>query len=239
MVKLLWVIIVAGFAFAAQGERLRTFTNQQGCSVRASILQYNDVTQKILLETGTGRRVWVDPAGFVEEDLKYVEGWVRSLPFRDSGAFRVALGRRDGAWKTTGKMGFSGGSRKERSTTFALRLKNDSEVDLKNLRMEYCVFREKKEQGNAYTAIKHHSRRIGDLPAAEGREIDAVRSRCVRMSDGTSDEIVGVALRVYLPVAGGEEIMREFRYPTGLSKKQYPWRMPKKKSLGKRYQRKD
>ncbi len=229
------VIMTMGIAW---GEELYTFTDLQGRQVEARILRSDAVSGNIQLETGSGKKMWVNPDIFSPEDHVFINGWKMAEPFRDTSVFRVSIGRKDGKWKTTGKVGFSSAVRKERPVTYSLHLINNSRIDLKGLRMEYCLFRAKKNAGRSYIETKFYSKKVGDVPARDEKKITAVKNRSIKASNSSSaDEIVGVRLRLYMPVAGGQEVMREISHPNLLSAKKFPWKVPRQKSLGERYRK--
>jgi hypothetical protein len=233
---LLFVLLLTAIA---NSEEFHSFTNEQGRIVKARLLKYDGGSGRIQLELSSGKKMWVSPKFFSPEDQAYIQGWVRAEPFRNTASLRILVTKQEEPWKTTGKVGFSGDLRKEKRISYTLNVKNNSRIDLKKLRMEYLLFRAKKDHGYSYVESKFYKKNIGDILANEKKEISAVKNRSYKSpGTDTEDEIIGVCIRIYMPVSEGNEVMREIRYPNSLSAKKYPWKLPRKKSLGERYRRK-
>jgi hypothetical protein len=218
------------------GSDHHTFTDHQGRTVEANIVKYDSATGKVQLETGSSKKTWVNPQVFSVADQEFIRSWISAEPFRSTSVFRILVRKEEADWKTAGKVGFSGGSRKSKTTRYTLKLHNTSQTDFQDLRMEYCIYRNKKKYGSSYIESKNYSKTIADIMAREEKEIDAVKSRSTRANQSeVVDEVIGVCFRIYMPVAGGEEVMREIRYPSSLSAKKFPWKEKKALSMAERY----
>ncbi len=58
------------------GGEYREFTDAEGHSVKAKILEFNSSTGQLYLEREDGKRGWVNPGIFSEKDLPYIKEWI-------------------------------------------------------------------------------------------------------------------------------------------------------------------
>ncbi len=219
-------IMLAGLSL---GDGFHTFTDQQGRVVEARILRQEPKSGKIWLETKAQRKIWVDPKIFSTKDREYIARWLQMEPFLNPKTLLISIGKKDGEWKTTGKIGFTTRNRREKPTRYTIRLENTSDSAIDKIRMEYCLYIEKKSGSQSYIEVKPYSKTVGSLKPKEIIELRSVSGKNVRgTKSGGTDTGVGGCFRLYAS-SGKEEVMREIRHPRFLSEKKYPWKVPAKK----------
>jgi hypothetical protein len=208
----------------------RVFTDQTGRTVDAAILKYDSVSGKVQLATKSGRKVWVDPVTFASADQEFIKQWLRLEPFLNEEVLKISIKKKEGDWRVTGKIGFSTKTRKEKITRYLIHLDNTSDSKLSRLRMDYCVYTLKTTGSKSYIGTKFHSKTIGIIKPKEQKDLSSVSCPNIKgTSTGGTDEIIGACFRFYTSIPGGEEVMREIRFPSLLSEKKYPWKAPEAK----------
>ena len=154
------IIMFASGVYAA--DSYRTFTAQDGRTLKARILQFDATSGKIQIEREDKKKVTVPSSSFSDKDQKYIEKWHVAQTFMSDSKFKLDIEREE--VKTVKKehevdIGeeFGGGRRggdsgvivvaidKNTQYKYKLFLDNKSDVPLKNIIMEYRIFYEQQK----------------------------------------------------------------------------------------------
>ena len=131
---------------------------------------------------------------------------------------------KDTKWERASK---TTASRKKKSTHYLIRLKNQNKTELTGLRVDYCIYRDRKINGDEFIEIDSHRKEIAPMMPFSTEEVKTVTGKSYKVpEDGFINEIVGCCFRVYMTLPNGREIMREKRSPSSLSTTKYPWKEP-------------
>jgi hypothetical protein len=220
-------------AIGAFGD-YRIFSDEQGRTVEAALIKYDPASGRVQLETKKGRQIWMDPGVFSSADQEFIKKWLRLEPFLNPEILKISITAKEGDWKTTGRIGFSSKTRKEKSTKYTIHFENTGTTKLSRIRMEYCIFSLKKTGRSSYIATKFHTKPIGIIKPLEQKEFTSVTCKSIKgTSDGGTEDVIGACFRFYSSIPSEDEVMREMRFPRLLPEKKYPWKAPveKKKSI--------
>lgn len=159
---------------------------------------------------------WKDP---VEERIVYSNSMDMALPFLDTSLFKISTMKREQKeWKDYGHS-------KGRGVKFSVQLENGGKVDLYNVRMEYCLYSDVRDDDGRRVDVKSHIRPIGMIDSGSMNNQYIGFFTSFKYSSG-ENRVVGGRFRVYLPLPDGSEVMREVRIPEDLSEEKYPWKDP-------------
>ncbi len=75
----------------AFGDDYRTFTDTEGRSIKAEIVEFNPSTGKLLIKREDGKQVWVSPSIFCENDRNYIRSWAQSRKIVSEKALQVTV----------------------------------------------------------------------------------------------------------------------------------------------------
>ena len=84
MKKILGLIIL--FTLSAQAEdTFRTFTAQDGRTLKATVTDYNEAKGVVVIQREDGKKITVKPDAFSEKDQTHIKKWHSSpgIPFRN------------------------------------------------------------------------------------------------------------------------------------------------------------
>ncbi len=155
-------------ALSAQADDVyRTFTAQDGRTLKAKILSYDAGSDKVQIQREDKKKLTVPSASFSEKDQTYIQKWHIGQVFISESKFKVTLERvkvsekkKDHEVDFTDDMNAGGGGRRggggpSGPTTVAvdkitqykykLVLENKSNVDFKNVTLEYRIFYEQEK----------------------------------------------------------------------------------------------
>jgi hypothetical protein len=118
------------------------------------------------------------------------------------------------------------------SVHFKIILKNNSTTNFPNLRIDYDEFRDINENGDCYVETTPYQIETEPIAPSETKTIGIrpVRGNKYPLTD-SSRLVAGICCRIYLPLANGQEVMREIRSPATRSAEKYPWKAPKNPAL--------
>lgn len=115
-------------------------------------------------------------------------------------------------------------NRESKETCFRLRMKNTTATDFSGLRAEFCTYRDRLNGGKKYISSEISTNEVGVLVANEWKNV--VRPGIpisFKVKEEFLNEVLGARVRVYLPLASGQELMREIKLPKSLSDVKFPW----------------
>ena len=128
-------VFLAGHACAAGESEFRPFTSTDGRSIEARILEYNPSRNKLQIERITGKKIWVEPGIFSEEDRSFIRAWISAQDFLSPTKVRVSI---DMKKKSKGRTGDF--------VHYEITVQNRSSSDLENITFDYRFYVE----GKAY-----------------------------------------------------------------------------------------
>ncbi len=120
--------------------------------------------------------------------------------------------------------------RETRGTVYSIHLTNKTPHPFSELRMEYCIYFDRKSSGIEFTSTDFRSKQIGTLPPFSKiiPTTDGLYSFKIDSRDFLT-EVAAIRARIYLPLSNDQEAMREICFPESLSKEKYPWTPPEEK----------
>ena len=207
-------------AISAAADDFRTFTDQAGRTVSAVIIKHDPAIEKVQLKRKGGKPIWVSPALFSSEDQQFIQNWIDESKFMASANFKISIEEHKTSWESCGD---DSGNRRERKTHYTITLKNNNNEALENLRLEYCIFRDRDLNGEEFIESDVREEQIGIIPANS--------TKTVRSSTGLSfkannflNEVVGICVRIYAEPKAKPSSMREQRFPEDLKEAVYVWK---------------
>jgi tetratricopeptide (TPR) repeat protein len=152
--------VVAGLWFvlavlSVHGDEYRIFTDMQGRAIEAKLLEVDTSRKRIRLERTDGRKVWVSPSLFSEEDKAYIQKWVRTQTAFTEKNLKISMERINeevdssvfyGQKPSKNQLESSAyqlplkWAEKEEQLHFDVRLKNESADPIEGFRIEYRYF---------------------------------------------------------------------------------------------------
>ena len=135
---LLLIGLVSG---ARAGKEYRDFSDTQGRTIRACIMEYDSENETVKLERENRRIAKVPITIFCETDQAYVRDWEMLHDFERKGSFNIDVKRmkRDNDEQDSRDHN----SKKEVTDTYyIIVLQNKGSSELKGLKLEYCIYYE-------------------------------------------------------------------------------------------------
>jgi len=245
MKQILWAGLFAGIftsalmAYSGQGqETFRIFTATDGRVIEAKIVSWNPTSRKLQIERNTGRKVWVKPDIFSEEDLTYIKTWISANQFQSNAKFRIK------ADKVNGKSTDSG-----RDIHYDLSFDNRTGMPLENVKVDYRLYIDE----SGHNGRKDTERCVGgqinaeDIPEGKRIKVSTTEERLNKIYKQVAytesetdiygytrtwtayenkkvqeDRVQGIWLRISGPSIDGKPVVREFCDPSDLNKK-FSW----------------
>ncbi|MBN2161312.1 MAG: hypothetical protein JXR25_01730 [Pontiellaceae bacterium] len=229
------VLLGASFVFA---DGMRIFSDTKGRTMEACLLEVDSSNGKVRIETGDGRRVWVDPSLFSEPDQKYIHEWVQarkvlsektlqlSFEFNEEDLPKrcIVYDNRKEALFEDGRWGAS-----ERKVMGRFVLKNSSNQPVDSLRLEYFYLIRGGQEYRVFGAFKDVSMGAGQKVVLTGRECNLVEHhemRHIATQENPSgvwkevkdsvDAAIGMCVRIYGPELDGSAVFRDICVPESL-----------------------
>ena len=206
-------------------SEFRVFTTTNDKTVKARVRAYNPDKGIVTIAKENGGTLKVDLSTLSKADQAYVREWHLIKEFFTQDRFHISVRKkRSGAgaehliW------------RQEEVIVFDIMLENRSHYDLNGLTLDYRIYHGQEElnyPGQVMSqGVKSGTRNIGTL--ARGKKMRFETQPVVlpkeelieyytdnKMPQG---KILGIWVRVYLPLAGGNKAMRELSSPDALIK---------------------
>ena len=229
--KILPVLFAFVLAAASVQGAYREFTDQQGRSMKAELI--NVIGSKVRIKRDDGATFNVTPNLFCEEDAEYIRIWMMTtLAERDS--LLKINAKASGTKPQEVNMG-TGIEAEKWSGYYKIDLENESDIDLSEIHLEYVYLAFHMELG----ADKRREGKTqivkGDLtiPRIKGRgefAFDSVKCDMLNTElasgyvwadggkDQSKDKLEGIWIRVYY----SGRLIQEWSYPTNMVEK-YSW----------------
>lgn len=235
------LLIFVGVSIA-HGNEFRVFTDAQGRAIEARILSFDPVKSEVEIERKDGKRVWVSPTLFSEDDQRYVKGWVSAYRILSDECLQVSFEKKSGENFKKGMTDTENvkTASKGDMMRYEITLRNRSKLPIEGLKIEYRYFVKIKGSGQTRDSMKKIPTmkktvsRIdpGGRTSFSTDEIAVeIRYDKIRVTDrftGTfegyefrkvsEDELMGVWLKIYGPPLEGEAPVRDVCYPEDLNK---------------------
>jgi len=204
-------------------QEFRIFTAKDGKTVRGRILAYSQNKGTVTIAKKNGRASLVDLNTLSKDDQTYVREWHRIKDFFSQDRFHISVRKKWGGagaeyliWKS------------EETIVYEIRLENLGSYDLNGLTLDYCIYHEQEElnyRGQVVIqGVKSGTRNIGTL--ARGKKARFETEPVVFPKEGqfeyykgnkvSQGKILGIWIRIYLPLESGKKAMREFASPSSL-----------------------
>lgn len=226
---------------AASGVNAETeghiFTDTKGRSVVATIVRFDEAHNKVTLKPEGRGAVTVPATAFSKSDQTYIVEWSKNQALLDERKFSIDFTRM--------KESDSGGrhegydmSTKAYENYFKIELSNRSDVELKDITVEYVVFYTQdawtKETRKSNRRVSEtingtqYSKRTITMAAKSDQtiETDRLSLKTYRESDfnesytwdDLDSEMEGIMVKVSVSTKSGDPITRQFCYPDKLEK---------------------
>jgi hypothetical protein len=232
---------------------LHTFTSPGGQTLKAAVSAYNPSSGKIKIECENGRRLWTLPTVFCKEDQNYIQQWIKVDQFMSSTKFKIKgdSTKNTEIYYTDNRESHVKNSERT-EICYEIALENKTDFPLEGLRIEYRAFIENR----GYQGREDSSRVDGDHLSIDEVPVGKTISRTlpsIRLTtqyeiiathdiysgytsyheDKTSEEqLKGFWVKVYGPELDGQQMIREWCYPSDTMEK-YTWQEVAKTSTKK------
>lgn len=230
--RLLFLVFLLTTALLHANGTFRNFSDQQGREMQAKLTQVSG--DDVYIERRDGLATKVDIGIFSEDDQKYIRDWARKEAIKDDAIeVRFTTDVSDKSrWKSSG-----GIMQKTWKESFGIVLTNKSYMDLKNIRIEYLLFKfedavaaEKRSEGvvrylTGTTTVAFL--KAGDETTASTEKFPMLETKLepgyVWKNGGkktSEDDMHGIWIKVYVDdilateVSKPENLMRKHRWPT-------------------------
>jgi len=214
----------------------RTFSDSQGREMDAKLTNVSG--DDVYIERRDGLTTKVDIWIFGKEDQDFIRAWARKETLKDA-AIKVRF-TTDVADKSRWQDNGGGIVRKTWKESYGIVLTNDSQLDLKNIRIEYLIFKfedalaaEKRSEG-AVRYLTDETKvpflKAGSEITANTKKFPMLETKLApgyRWASGgketSEDEMRGIWIKVYVgdilatEVSKPENLMRKEKWPTSKS----------------------
>jgi hypothetical protein len=204
---------------------VRSFQHENGKTVRARVAAFKPESNKVTLAREDRRTFSVDLGVFSEADRTYVREWHSIKDFFRQDGLHISASRRPVRGDVEHLIW-----RSEETVVYDITLENRCDFDMNDLTLEYTIYYRVNEpnipEPNADQGFKGGRLNIQRLAAGE-----QIRVNTLPVSFPTEDlfeyyrdgkapavKLLGIRLRVYLPLDSGRKAMREFASPDALLK---------------------
>lgn len=239
-------ILVFGLLAAVSfGDEFRIFTDTQGRAIEAKVLSYDPVQGQVEIERKDGKRVWVSPRLFSEDDQRYVKDWVAAYRVLSEECLRISFDKQKiDSFKQGMTDDQSDRPMKGDIVSFEVSLQNRSKKPIEGLKIEYRYFINVIGSGQAADLLKttpvvqYTVRHIDPSDRAsfttEELRIETHYNKIPVWANATGgisgfeyekqteDDLLGIWLKIYGPEVDGEAAVREICFPEDLSEN-YKW----------------
>ncbi|MGE9290940.1 MAG: hypothetical protein ACQKBT_08120 [Puniceicoccales bacterium] len=215
------IVTVGGLSPALLGES-RTFTNQEGQTIEATLESVDDGFVEIRRDDG--RLFTIPLATLSKKDQDYVEGWLTGRALSDERRFEISAKRFDENETTSSPTGLLV---EERDGFYEITLENRTDTDLEDLEVHWAMRVEKTSPGavkgrktDVWTKGKIPNVDVDDDEEVE-LETERVLLREVKLKPGyvwisdapknSRDKLDGI----YVAIFYNGEMVREYSLPSG------------------------
>lgn len=164
--------LFALIAMAAQADdSYRTFTAEDGRTLKARIIQYDSAGGKVQIEREDRKKLTVPATAFSEKDQNYIKAWEAAQAFMSTAKFKLEIEQDEvkstkkehnidiGEESSGGRRGGESGVvtvaiDKNTQYRYTLAVENKSGVALKNIMLEYRIYYEQEKPVNDEKANK-------------------------------------------------------------------------------------
>ena len=206
-------------------SELHDFMNKDGKSARGRVHAYNPDTGVVTIAMENGKTFGADLGTFSNANQAYVREWHFISEFFTQVHINVftkkeqsGVGMEFLIW------------RPEEEIVYVIELENQSNYALNDLTVDYCIYYELDRPGNRGRGVEQ-GEQFGTLniETLAGGEQVQVKTQSLVLPKGIPYEyykdhkapigrVQGICIRIYLPLTGGNKVMREFSLPDNLRK---------------------
>lgn len=254
MKRLILFVCLVAMVFGVQAAtQYRDFTSAEGKTIRGEIKAYDARRKTVTIKRDNKKTSKVPIAVFSEADQTYILEWDASKGFLSGNLLKISCDDRQLKKRKeneTEDIQYRGGDvvtdfiktvTTFESIAYDIQFQNMNQSELQNIRMEYRIYYEQSEinwerkpeamqkilsaemviptlAGNSKVTvttkpIEIHEDNINPIPMAGGDS-----------RQGGKGKILGIRARLYMKMASGQEVMREFSSPEKLSEEKFPWK---------------
>ena len=253
-------MVGAGVVSAAE---YRDFMDTQGRAIRGRVLKYDARSKKVTIERDNKQSTTVPIDIFSEADQNYIIEWDSAKGFTSPALLKISCSDQQAEKrkeKETQDITYTDGSVEEdfvmtvttfEKIAFKLKFKNTNKMDLKNIRVDYRIYYEQSKMiwDENPEMIQHCFRGKMTVPTVPAKGEVSVTSKSVETHNDNINpvpqaggdqrragegDVIGFRAQIYMKMASGEEVMREFCQPNTLSLKKYPWDAPRNSESAKK-----
>ncbi|MGZ0656161.1 hypothetical protein ACWPKO_09060 [Coraliomargarita sp. W4R53] len=234
-----WTLIFLFFSITASQaaeSTFRTFADSTGREMDAKLTQVSG--DDVYIERRDGLTTKLDISIFSKEDQAFIRDWARKATLKDDAIearFTTEVDDKT-RWESNG----GGIMRKSWKQSYGIVLKNESHIDIKNIRIEYLIFKfedalaaEKRSEGEVRYLLgetKVASLKRGDEATAHTEKFSMLETKLESGyywknggKETSEDEMRGIWIKVYVDdilateVSKPENLMRKEKWPTSRS----------------------
>jgi len=226
--------LMAGHVLADDSSVIHTFTDANGRSIRAQIIDINIETRQVQLQREDLVEAWVSIDALSAEDVGYIEGWYDSHLLLSGENLQISVQQDKSKPSTNESEGFE---IVETPHFSQVTLKNLSTEPIENLRIDYCYYISSQGSGRSLASLdasiplreERGSLTIGNLDPGKRLVIDTgavvlsktIGEEVTQTLFGTTSEdvildeesMIGISYRIYGSSEDGVIASREFSIP--------------------------
>ena len=235
-------MLICIMSLAVHAAEYRVFTDSQGRAIEARIISYDSVKAVIEMERKDGQRFKVSPKMFSEDDRTYIRQWIDAYRILSDDSLQVSFSKKNVDSFKEGLTDVEVGveAHKGEIICYEMTFKNRSKKPIENLKLEYRIFVmvKDKENGESVKKLETYTANIEKIEPGKsitiktaqatveekytrtkiedprrGDEEDSVRYEYNKVS---TEDLMGIWLKIYGPVIDGDPAVRDVCDPDDL-----------------------
>ena len=224
-------------AFCVSGYR--DFLGKNGKPIRGKVLAFDKHRELVTIQKDNRRTHKVDVGLFSDEDQTYVREWQIAKGFNSESRFKISAKRKqfelDRKRHVHKYYGVENAQTTIKQSGYEITLESRIDTPLKNVAIEYCIYYEQ-ERADCEKQVTDEGVMRGVLhidklaPKAKTTlKTDPVKLRKHELNSDwhyysgaenkQQGKVVGIWLRVHLPLSDGQRVTRQYSRPDSLKKK--------------------
>ncbi len=221
-------------AFCVSGYH--EFLGNNGKSIRGQVLAFDKIRKKVTIQKDNGRTHKVDVSLFSKKDQIYVREWQIAKGFNSECRFKISAKRKQFDVNKKRHVADYYGNEKSQTTIeqvgYEITLESRIDTPLKDVAVEYCIYyeQERSDRGKQVTdegvtrgvlhidelAPKVKTPLKTDQVTLCKHELNADWYYYSGAKNKQQGKMVGIWLRVHLPLSNGQRVTRQYSRPDSL-----------------------
>lgn len=224
------LVLVAAGVYAKPDSHI--FTDTKGRTLQASLVGYDPISKKVTVKPAHRGASTVPISIFSTADQNYIIQWSKNQSFLNERKFIVDIKRMKEKNSSAGKEGYDM-SMKAYDNYFKLDFENRSNIDFKNMTVEYVLFYKQ----DSWTQNRHaktskdgtkYVKTTLTIPSKEKKEVSTEKLSLKLYRESGFDanstwvdldsELEGILVKLTIKTKDGDSVTRQLHYPDDLKK---------------------